>query len=202
MMTDIHAKLPGPVAVNVLGEADPIALADAKRGTTAKVVSHRHQWCALFRPTGELSCPSSYPMSLQPTCCWRRRCTACICELGAKMAPFAGYDMPLWYKSVSEEHQTVRNDARASLTWRTWASSTCGAAARSAFWISSPPTTSSASKSARSHYTYLLDVDGIPLDDLMIYRLADEHFLAGRQRLQQRQELGLAQRCDRRRGHD
>ena len=29
-----------------------------------------------------------------------------------------------------------------------------------------------------SHYTYLLDVDGIPLDDLMIYRLVDEHFIA------------------------
>ena len=29
-----------------------------------------------------------------------------------------------------------------------------------------------------SHYAYLLDIDGIPLDDLMIYRLADDHFLA------------------------
>ena len=27
------------------------------------------------------------------------------------MAPFAGYDMPLWYKSVSDEHLAVRNDA-------------------------------------------------------------------------------------------
>ena len=32
-------------------------------------------------------------------------------ELGAKMAPFAGYDMPLWYKSVSDEHAAVRNNA-------------------------------------------------------------------------------------------
>jgi len=28
-----------------------------------------------------------------------------------------------------------------------------------------------------SHYTYLLDANGIPLDDLMIYRLADEYYL-------------------------
>jgi glycine hydroxymethyltransferase len=28
-----------------------------------------------------------------------------------------------------------------------------------------------------SHYTYFLDVDGQPLDDLMIYKLAEEHFL-------------------------
>ena len=32
-------------------------------------------------------------------------------ELGAKMAPFAGYDMPLWYKSVSDEHRAVRTEA-------------------------------------------------------------------------------------------
>ncbi|PJF33293.1 MAG: glycine cleavage system protein T, partial [Candidatus Thermofonsia Clade 1 bacterium] len=25
-------------------------------------------------------------------------------RLGAKMAPFGGYEMPLWYKSVSAEH--------------------------------------------------------------------------------------------------
>ena len=31
--------------------------------------------------------------------------------LGAKMAPFAGYDMPLWYKSVSDEHAAVRKNA-------------------------------------------------------------------------------------------
>ncbi|MBZ0276293.1 MAG: hypothetical protein K8I60_09120, partial [Anaerolineae bacterium] len=28
-----------------------------------------------------------------------------------------------------------------------------------------------------SHYTYLLDVNGIPVDDLMIYRIGAEHFL-------------------------
>ena len=33
-------------------------------------------------------------------------------------------------------------------------------------------------KVGASHYSYLLAVDGLPLDDLMIYRLADEHFLA------------------------
>ena len=27
------------------------------------------------------------------------------------MAPFAGYDMPLWYRSVSEEHTAVRTGA-------------------------------------------------------------------------------------------
>jgi aminomethyltransferase len=32
-------------------------------------------------------------------------------ELGAKMAPFAGYNMPISYTSINEEHQTVRKNA-------------------------------------------------------------------------------------------
>lgn len=31
--------------------------------------------------------------------------------LGAKMIPFAGWEMPVWYSSVLEEHQAVRNAA-------------------------------------------------------------------------------------------
>ncbi|MFP4078490.1 MAG: glycine cleavage system aminomethyltransferase GcvT [Candidatus Izemoplasmataceae bacterium] len=31
-------------------------------------------------------------------------------ELGAKMTPFAGYDMPIQYTKVREEHEAVRND--------------------------------------------------------------------------------------------
>ena len=32
-------------------------------------------------------------------------------ELGAKMVEFAGYDMPVWYSSVKEEHLAVRSHA-------------------------------------------------------------------------------------------
>ncbi|HMT70607.1 MAG TPA: glycine cleavage system aminomethyltransferase GcvT, partial [Saprospiraceae bacterium] len=30
-------------------------------------------------------------------------------ELGAKMADFAGYNMPIQYTSITEEHHCVRN---------------------------------------------------------------------------------------------
>jgi glycine hydroxymethyltransferase len=33
-------------------------------------------------------------------------------EMGAKMVTFAGWDMPVWYTSVHDEHVAVRNDAR------------------------------------------------------------------------------------------
>ncbi len=32
-------------------------------------------------------------------------------ELGAKMAEFAGYNMPISYSGINEEHQTVRKAA-------------------------------------------------------------------------------------------
>ena len=31
-------------------------------------------------------------------------------SLKAKMVPFSGYDMPVWYTSIKEEHLTVRSD--------------------------------------------------------------------------------------------
>ncbi|MBS1588297.1 MAG: glycine cleavage system aminomethyltransferase GcvT, partial [Bacteroidetes bacterium] len=31
--------------------------------------------------------------------------------LGAKMASFAGYNMPISYSGINEEHQTVRQNA-------------------------------------------------------------------------------------------
>ncbi len=32
-------------------------------------------------------------------------------QLGAKMAPFAGYNMPISYTSINEEHFAVRQNA-------------------------------------------------------------------------------------------
>lgn len=32
-------------------------------------------------------------------------------DLGAKMAEFAGYNMPIVYSGITEEHMAVRNDA-------------------------------------------------------------------------------------------
>ena len=31
-------------------------------------------------------------------------------EINAKMVPFAGYNMPMWYTSIAEEHICVRDE--------------------------------------------------------------------------------------------
>src|SRR5690606_17909375 len=96
--------------------------------------------------------------------------------LGAKMAPFAGYDMPLWYSSVTDEHHAVRKGAGIF-----------DVSHMGVFDIKVPGalefldmvTTNDLHSLdvGMSHYTYFLDVDGIPIDDLMIYRMAEDHYL-------------------------
>ena len=98
-------------------------------------------------------------------------------ELGAKMAPFAGYDMPLWYQSVSEEHAAVREDAGIFDVAHMGVFDLRGPGAL-AFLDLVATNDVRRLNVGDSHYTYLLDVDGVPLDDLMIYRLAEDHFLA------------------------
>ena len=98
-------------------------------------------------------------------------------ELGAKMAPFAGYDMPLWYKSVSEEHGAVRNEAGIFDVAHMGVFDLRGRGAEGFLDLVATNDVKRLNI-GDSHYTYLLDVDGIPLDDLMIYRLAEDHFLA------------------------
>ncbi|MDE2776951.1 MAG: serine hydroxymethyltransferase [Chloroflexota bacterium] len=98
-------------------------------------------------------------------------------ELGAKMAPFAGYDMPLWYKSVGEEHRAVREEAGIFDVAHMGVFDLRGRGA-AAFLDQVATNDVKRLNVGDSQYSFLLDVDGIPLDDLMIYRLADEHFLA------------------------
>ena len=106
----------------------------------------------------------------------RRRSTRCTCELGAKMAAFAGYDMPLWYSSVTEEHLAVRKSAGIFDVTHMGVFDAQGEGA-AAFLDVVTTNEVSALAVGESHYTYLLDVHGIPLDDLMIYRLSEDRYL-------------------------
>jgi aminomethyltransferase len=41
----------------------------------------------------------------------KTRLYECHVSLGARMVPFAGWEMPVWYSSIKEEHQAVREGA-------------------------------------------------------------------------------------------
>ena len=172
--TDAHAKAPGPVTVRVLGEGEPEMLA-ASAGYDEKTYCIGMTGALYPRQPAEDLPRFEYATAavdmLQET-----PLHALHLELGAKMAPFAGYDMPLWYRSVSEEHSAVRNGAGIFDVAHMGVFDIQG---RGAADFLDQVTTNDVKrlKIGSSHYTFFLDVDGIPLDDLMIYRLAAERFL-------------------------
>ena len=103
-----------------------------------------------------------------------------LCEIhkkvGAKMVPFAGWEMPVWYTSVSEEHRAVRETAGLF-----------DVAHMGAFEIEGPHATAFLDtvlsnyaawlEDGQSCYGYLLDPDGKVIDDVMIYRRRADLYL-------------------------
>lgn len=97
-------------------------------------------------------------------------------QLGAKMVPFGGWDMPVWYSSVSEEHATVRQTAGLFDVSHMGVLEASGPHAADFLEL---VTTNEISSLAvgQSHYTYLLLPNGTVVDDLLVYRRAADKFM-------------------------
>ncbi|KUL37087.1 glycine cleavage system protein T [Streptomyces sp. NRRL F-4489] len=96
--------------------------------------------------------------------------------LGATMTDFAGWDMPLRYSSEREEHVAVRTRAGlfdlSHMGEITVTGPQAGALLDHALVGSI-----AALKPGRARYTMICRADGGILDDLIVYRLADEEFM-------------------------
>jgi glycine hydroxymethyltransferase len=97
-------------------------------------------------------------------------------ELGAKMAPFAGWEMPLWYSSVREEHQAVRESAGLFDVSHMGIYQAEGPDA-APFLDSVCSNDISLLKVGQSVYTHFLDPEANVIDDLLVYRRAHEAYL-------------------------
>ncbi len=96
--------------------------------------------------------------------------------LGAKMVPFAGYNMPVQYEGVNAEHETVRNGVGVF-----------DVSHMGEFFISGPKaldliqkvTTNDASTLTvgRAQYSCMPNENGGIVDDLIIYKLEEEKYL-------------------------
>jgi glycine cleavage system T protein len=92
------------------------------------------------------------------------------------IVPFAGWLMPVWYTKISEEHAAVRNTAGLFDVSHMGVFGVRGPDAErfldlvSSFYV---PLLAPGDAS----YSYLLGPDGIPIDDIFIYRLAEEDFM-------------------------
>ena len=96
--------------------------------------------------------------------------------LGAKMVPFGGWEMPLQYSGITEEHLAVRRAAGLFDVSHMGEIEVAGTDALAA--IQRVSTNDAARlEIGQAQYSALATPDGTFVDDLLVYRLATEHFL-------------------------
>jgi len=95
---------------------------------------------------------------------------------GGKMVPFAGWDMPVQYAGVMDEHRAVRSAAGLFDVSHMGEVRVAGAGAE-AFLQGLTPNDVAKLKPLRAHYSALLSPQGTYIDDLLIYRQGDDEFL-------------------------
>ncbi len=96
--------------------------------------------------------------------------------LGARIVEFAGWLMPVQYTSIIEEHRAVRSAAGLfdlSHMGELVIEGPEAGAALAAGLVSDPP----AMRVGRAQYSMICAPDGGILDDLIVYRLADDRFM-------------------------
>ncbi|MBK6711853.1 MAG: glycine cleavage system aminomethyltransferase GcvT [Chloroflexi bacterium] len=190
MFADVYAKLSGPVAIRTLEPENLLEKgASAIMGgimDLAKALNDKPdpEAIAATKPYF-IGCETYSSGEALPAFTWeepadppmkRTKLYDTHVAMGGRMIPFGGYEMPVWYSSVSEEHQAVRETAGLF-----------DATHMGVFDASGPHvveflntvTTNDVSALAvgQSHYTYFLLPDGSVVDDLMIYRLAEKRFM-------------------------
>jgi glycine hydroxymethyltransferase len=181
--TDPYAKVPGPVDVQVVGATNLSQInVNIKNDWAKDNTGYAAKPYFIGIHGSKYAGPSA---DVLPTFTWEEPKRDALLtttlhalhkEMGAKLVEFAGYEMPVWYTSVTEEHHAVRRGAGVFDVTHMGVLEVKGPDAEAFLNL---VTTNEVDKLqvGKSHYTYLLDVNGIPLDDLMIYKLADKHFM-------------------------
>ena len=100
----------------------------------------------------------------------------CHAQAGAKLVDFAGWEMPVQYAGVIEEHRAVRTAAGLFDVSHMGEVRVRGAGAEALLQRLTPNDVSKLVP-GRAHYSGLLTERGTYVDDLLIYRLAPEDFL-------------------------
>jgi aminomethyltransferase len=97
-------------------------------------------------------------------------------SLGAKMVPFAGYNMPVQYEGVNAEHETVRNGVGVFDVSHMGEFLLTGP---NALALIQKVTSNDAATLTigRAQYSCLPNNDGGIVDDLIVYKIKDEQYL-------------------------
>jgi aminomethyltransferase len=97
-------------------------------------------------------------------------------DLGGRLVPFAGWEMPVMYDSIIAEHRAVREACGVFDISHMGQIFISGPGAPE--WLESLLTNEVAAlKPGNAHYTFLLNEAGGVIDDLILYCLEEERFL-------------------------
>jgi glycine hydroxymethyltransferase len=173
---DIWAKLPGPVVVHDLGATGEVVPEQAfEPPLSCKPYFVGLSAPGYDEPAGELLPPFTWqepgeqPLRRTPLYDWH-------VAHGAKMAPFAGWEMPLWYTSIGDEHRAVREAAGLFDVSHMGILEVRGP---HAVYFLNLVTSNDVSRlhPGETQYSYLLSPDGRVIDDAMVYALAPGRFV-------------------------
>jgi glycine hydroxymethyltransferase len=183
--SDPYVKAPGPVVIRRLPhdqaytwEMRPPAAEEFAQGTIGWAL-HKSYWIgqkARADVPGGLTALSAFawtPPANPPL--QRTRLYEQHRKLNAKMVPFAGWEMPVQYSSVIDEHQAVRQQAGLFDVSHMGLFEFSG---ENVHLFLNNVTTNDVSSIAvsGSQYSFLLAPDGTVVDDLWVYRLDKERY--------------------------
>ncbi len=167
---DVLRKLPGPVVVRVLG-----AVSEAP-GPAKRTAGGDKPWF-MGMPAGEKTELPRFRWNpgegegLRRTALYETHKA-----MGAKMVPFAGWEMPVWYTSVLEEHVATREAAGLFDVSHMGVYQVEGESAP-VFLDSVVGNDVSTLDVGESLYTQFLDPGAAVIDDCMVYRRAPQVYL-------------------------
>lgn len=167
--SDPTQRIPGPVVISLLGPAPKLPEAAGDPGTDKP-------WFVGMPDARGRALPRFRWVEPAQGEVRKTALNATHRELGAKMVPFAGWDMPVWYTSVMEEHLATRNAAGLFDVSHMGVYQVEGPQA-AAFLDSVVTNDVSALAVGESHYTQFLDPDGGVIDDTMVYRRRPDMYL-------------------------
>jgi aminomethyltransferase len=97
-------------------------------------------------------------------------------KIGAKMTPFGGFEMPVWYTSIAAEHHAVRNDAGIFDISHMGVIAIKGADAE-AFIQKISCNDALKAKPQKMIYSMMLNENGCILDDIMVGELRNNEWI-------------------------
>ena len=183
---DVFRKIEGPVIVELEEEKSKPYQAEIRAGTVGNTLFKKHtDRFDLSKPyfVGQDSIKGNLPKYQQKDWVWdekesplkKTELNTVHQDLGGKLVAFAGWEMPVRYTSVKEEHQAVRNSAGLF-----------DVAHMGVFEISGPNATpfldlvfsnyAAWLDDGQSLYGYFLRPDGSVIDDGIIYRVSADYY--------------------------